>query len=74
MINIPGGNFNLFRDKLCKNIDDFSKKGVQFVIMGDVNVNLLKYNVAGSVTNYLNAIQSAGCLSFVDKPTRVCQR
>ena len=70
----PGGNFNLFRDKICKNIDDFNKKGVRFVIMGDVNVNLLKYNVAGTVTNYLNAIQSAGCLSFIDKPTRVCQK
>ena len=42
--------------------------------MGDVNVNAMKYNVARSVTDYLNDVQSAGCLSYIDKPTRVCKR
>ena len=39
--------------------------------MGDVNINSLKMNISGSVTDYLNDIQSAGCLSFIDIPTRV---
>ena len=38
--------------------------------MGDVNINLLKYNSVNSITNYIHDIQSAGCLSFIDKPTR----
>ena len=39
--------------------------------MGDVNINSLKMNVVGSITDYLNDIQSAGCLSFINKATRV---
>ena len=70
----PGGNFKSFCSKICKNIDDLSKNGFDFVIMGDVNVNLLKFNVVRSVTDYLNDVQSSGCLSFINKPTRVCQR
>merc|ERR1712168_912239 len=42
--------------------------------MGDVNVNLNKYNVVGSVTDYLQSIEGAGCLSFIDKATRVVKR
>ena len=40
--------------------------------MGDFNVNLLKYNLATNVTNYLQSIRSAGCQSFIYVPTRVC--
>ena len=64
----------MFCPKLCKNKEDLNKQGADFIIMGDVNVNLLKYNLVCSVTDYLNDIQSAGCLSYIDKPTRVCQR
>ena len=70
----PGGNFKSFCSKICKNIDDFNKNGIDFVIMGDVNVNLLKYNIVRSFTDYINDGQSAGCLSYIDKLTRVCKR
>ena len=42
--------------------------------MGDMNVNLNKYNVVGAVTDYLHNIEGAGCLSFIDKATRVVKR
>ena len=70
----PRGSIKRLRDKICKNIDYMNNNGIQFVIMGDLNVNLLKYNIAGTVTDYLNNIQGAGCLSFINKPTRVCRR
>ena len=67
----PGSQYNEFCDKLCKNISTINQNQKQFVIMGDVNINSLKMNVVGSITDYLNDIQSAGCLSHIDKATRV---
>ena len=37
-------------------------------------INLMKYNLANDTTNYLNDIQGAGCMSYIDKPTRVYMR
>ena len=67
----PGSQYTNFSDKLCRNIISINKKKKHFVIMGDVNINSLKMNVVGSITDYLNDIQSAGCLSFINKATRV---
>ena len=63
-----------FKNKLCAIIDGFNKSKTKFIIMGDININLSKYNVVGSITDYLNTIQGAGCLSFIDKPTRIYKR
>ena len=70
----PGSQYKRFCETLCKNIDNINKSNKNFVIMGDVNVNLNKYNVVGSVTDYLHNIEGAGCLSFIDKATRVVKR
>ena len=42
--------------------------------MGDININLLKYNLVNSVTDYVRKIISAGCQSFINIPTRVYKR
>ena len=70
----PGSQYKRFCETLCKNIDTINKSNKNFVIMGDVNVNLNKYNVVGTVTDYLQSIEGAGCLSFIDKATRVVKR
>ena len=44
------------------------------MILGDVNINLMKFNLATGITDYLNDIESAGCISYIDKPTRVYKR
>ena len=67
----PGSQYKEFSDKLCKNILTINEEKKRFVIMGDININLLKMNVAGTITDYLNDIQSAGCFSFINKATRV---
>lgn len=70
----PSSSYKTFCAKVCKIIDDLNRKNVKFVIMGDINVNYCNYNIVGTVTNYFNDVQSAGCLSFVNKPTRICKR
>ena len=70
----PGSQYKRFCETLCNNIDNINRSSKNFVIMGDVNVNLNKYNIVGTVTDYLQSIEGAGCLSFIDKATRVIKR
>ena len=43
----------------------------KYVIVGDININVLKYNLVSNVTNYVNALNSVGCNVCIDKPTRI---
>ena len=70
----PSSQYTTFCEKLCSNIDDINRSGKKVVITGDVNINLEKMNTVGTITDYLHNIQGAGCLSFIDKPTRVVKR
>ena len=67
----PKQKYNQFRNALCKSLDVLNKEKTDYVIVGDVNINFLKYNVAANVTNYANYLNTLGCKFFVDKPTRV---
>ena len=42
------------------------------VIMGDMNIDLLKCSKHGKTNEYMNQIISLGYLPVVTKPTRVC--
>ena len=44
---------------------------MKYIIVGDLNIDLNKYNIASNVTHYLNALNSSGCNVFIDKPTRI---
>ena len=70
----PGSQYSGFCGKLCNVIDRINRSNKKFVIMGDINVNLEKYNIVGSITDYIQNIEGAGCLSFIDKATRVEMR
>ena len=70
----PGSQYKAFCERICNTIDDMNRCNKNFIIMGDVNVNSLKYNTVGTVTDYLQSIEGAGCLSFIDKATRVVKR
>ena len=70
----PVSNYKDFQEKLCSTIYELNSNKISFMIMGDLNINLLKYNLSTVITDYLNDVQSAGCVSFIDQPTRVCAR
>ena len=48
-----------------------NQKKLKYLIFGDFNVDLMKYNLANGITEYLDAIHSTGCNAFIDKPTRI---
>ena len=70
----PGSQFKEFESKLCDTICALNQNQTKFVILGDVNVNFLKINVANDISNYYNHVQGAGCLSFINRATRVVKR
>ena len=67
----PTQSYKLFRRKLCKTIEKLVKSKTKFFIVGDVNINTLKYNLVKNVTEYVNAIKSAGCSLHINLPTRI---
>jgi len=48
-----------------------NQKKIKYYIVGDINIDFMKYNVASNITTYLNALHSVGCNVFTDKPTRI---
>ena len=70
----PGSQFKEFGKRMCKNITQLNNENSKFAILGDININLLKYNIVGTVTDYLNNVQASGCLSYINKATRVAKR
>ena len=69
-----GNNYETFQEKLSQTIYKLNHENTNFMILGDVNINLNKYNLATDITNYLSTIQAAGCISYIDQPTRVFLR
>ena len=41
------------------------------MLVGDFNVDLMKYNLAGDATDFLNALNTVGCNPLINRPTRV---
>ena len=57
----PGHKFDKFSDSLCAQLDALNKAKNDYYICGDININLMKYNVSSNVTNYMTALNSMGC-------------
>ena len=56
---------------LCDTLNTLNKTKTDYIIVGDININTLKYNIAQNVTDYVNALHSVGCNVCIDSPTRV---
>ena len=70
----PGSNYLAFCSNLRNSIEKINQFNGKFVLMGDININLLKYNLVNTVTDYLRDIIGSGCQSFINVPTRVFNR
>ena len=67
----PGSQYKLFCEKLCNILETLNKSKTKYILLGDYNIDMLKYNLATNVSNYANSLNSVGCNIHVDKPTRV---
>ena len=44
-----------------------------FVICGDINIDLVKYDKDNKVNNYVNDIKSMGCIISIDRSTTMTE-
>ena len=70
----PGSQFKEFENRICSLINALNENHTNFVIIGDMNVNLLKRKIVTDIWEYHKNIQGAGCLSLIDRATRVVLR
>ena len=54
-------------------LSSFSELNQQIFLFGDFNLDALKYNIIGNVTEYIDMLFSYGFLQIVMKPTRCTQ-
>ena len=66
-----GHNVPNFSEKLSEQLLLLNSKKEKYLLVGDFNVNLMKYNLTTPQTAFLNTLNSVGCNAFIDKPTRV---
>ena len=69
----PGYDFKEFCNCITKNILKLTYNNYTFVICGDINIDLLKYDKDTKVNNYANVITSMGCIIPIDKFTRITE-
>ena len=67
----PDHKYEKFCECLCDTLNTLNKTKTDYIIVGDININTLKYNIAQNVTDYVNALHSVGCNVCIDSPTRV---
>ena len=69
----PGSQYKHFCEKLCNTLEILHKSKTKYILVGDYNINTLKYDLCTDVTNYINSLNSVGCHVHVDKPTRIAE-
>ena len=64
----PSSSFTLFQENFLRVLDSLNDKNKDFIIGGDININLLKCDQRTS--DYLDCISCAGVRQVVNSPTR----
>ena len=59
-----GYHFKKFCHCITKNIQKLTYNMYTFIICGDINIDLVKYDKDNNVNNYVNDIKSMGCINF----------
>ena len=67
----PKPQYAEFSDALEKNLTTLSQKNSKTIIVGDLNIDLMKFNSERKITDYVDLITSHGFNLCVDKPTTV---
>ena len=65
--------YQQFMELLTNLLSSFSELNQQIFLFGDFNLDALKYNIIGNVTEYIDMLFSYGFLQIVMKPTRCTQ-
>ena len=67
----PGSKFNDFKNDLKTILTKLDKSNKPCYIMGDFNIDLLKYECCNYANNFFNQLSSSGYMPLITKPTRI---
>ena len=67
----PRADIDIFTETLYSIMDLINAEKKQSTIMGDLNIDLLKYNIHEQTKNYVDNVFSRGFVPLISKPTRV---
>ena len=67
----PNNRFNKFENNLKTILTKLDKCNKPCYIMGDFNIDLLKYNYCNFSTEFFNQFSSSGYMPLITKPTRI---
>ena len=67
----PHADMDLFADKLSEIISKISNENKESYIMGDFNIDLLKFQTHGKTNDFIESMISKGYLPLITKPTRI---
>ena len=56
----PGANIHTFQEELCSTLGQLADKR-EYIICGDINIDLPQYQLKAPITNYVNSIYLEGC-------------
>lgn len=66
-------NLDSFYDELTRVLNKINDESKPCYIMGDYNIDLLKYDTVSKINDFVNLIFSNGFLPVIDRPTRVTE-
>ena len=67
----PKANIDVFTTTMISILDILNRENRESVIMGDMNIDLLKYETHDKTETYLDEIFANGFLPVITKPTRI---
>jgi len=68
----PRADVDVFASTLYSILDIINAESRTCIIMGDMNINLLNYQIHQKTNEYLDNLFSRGFIPVITKPTRVC--
>ena len=67
----PSANLNEFHSEMESIMKQFNDNKKQVFILGDINIDLLKYNIHTPTEDYVDMVFSNNFLPLITKPTRI---
>ena len=67
----PGADLALFTNELENVINQLNQNNMQILLLGDFNIDLMKYGQHPPTEEYLDMIHSYNLLPLITKPTRI---
>ena len=70
---IPDSSINIFNDRMTDILNTVNKENKLFYMLGDLNIDLLKYEEHRLTSSFLDILYSNNNFPLITKPTRVTQ-